>query len=168
MRNIMALVLCLSLLTVSSVSVLAYGNDGYYGEGQATIKARQYSTFMVNIPETINAENYEDNQISVTEADLETGYAINIYVTNLNGNNGITLYNDEDNTKTARFLVSNCDTGNQLVLRENYNLLASFKDTEIDNESASASKNFIGSIQTADKAGTYTGVMNYEIRCERY
>ncbi|MBR1863680.1 MAG: hypothetical protein IJ806_06310, partial [Ruminococcus sp.] len=95
-------------------------------------------------------------------ADLDSGYQIQVYVTNLNANGGLTLTHKTKSGVTADLTIS----GTEGVLTADNPLLANFKDTEIDNGFASAY--FSGEMESGVKSGGYSGTMTYSFFCNKY
>jgi len=175
MKKVISLVLAFVMAMAITTTVFAEGDNTqeYHMWGESTVTGRVYSSCVITIPETIDFGETSEWSIGITQADIEAGYAVNIYIVNLNENGAITLEQDNGDFTADLYLGRNGQ--NTYVSNEN-NLLATFRDTDISAISRSTAPILCcGRIVTPSlvgtqgvSAGTYTGVMQYEVRIEEY
>ena len=85
------LVLCLTLVLLANCATTVFAMESpCSGSGESEVTAHLYSTYSISIPATIDA-NMGTAEVTVSQANLEEGYAINVYISNLNEKGGITL-----------------------------------------------------------------------------
>lgn len=164
----LAIVLSVGVLIATPVSADAGNADYYgsldgsneYGTGQIEVTHRAYSSFQLEIP--LYADSVMTNTITAYYPNLEEGYQIEIYVTNLNEDGTLNMTHSSGEVSTM--VLYNAKDG--LHLSYQNPLLASFAIEDF-NDTYSASSDFY--IQHGEnfnmKAGTHTGVICYRIEC---
>lgn len=161
MKKILAL--CLSIVMLLSLSTTVFAAeywDESAGNGQTEIKAHIYSSYTITIPATIDLSNGEQGEVKLSNPNLEPGYQINVYCTNLvdsavrlekvgASGEGINCYL----SRSDGYAVSNDDP-----------LLVSFRQEDITN--MDNYKYFSITHDEWGMAGDYTGIMEYTFCCE--
>lgn len=162
MKKLLASLLTMALLLSASTTAFAYDDSTYSGGGESEITAFAYNTYTVTIPATIDF-THGQGDVSVTNADIDTGYEIEVVVTNLNSNGAIDMTH-----KTKSGVTSQCylTTANGIGVSSENPILATIKDTEIS--SGSAYTYFWGQMDTNAAAGSYSGTMKYSLYCSKY
>lgn len=162
MKKIITFVLC-AILTVS-LSTTAFAADmPFMGEGTSTLTYKSYSSCIVTIPETIQITG-QSTEIIISNPNIESGYCVNVYVTNLSDENGIILNHDVYGEATTICAMLTNDSKNSAVDISNP-LLASIEGSDIVTDILYGS--FTVSAMGMDyRAGSYTGTMKYEFRIE--
>lgn len=161
MKKLIAIMMCAVLML--SVPTTAFAAESpFYGEGTAILKYKSYSTCTVTIPETIEITG-QPTEITVTNPNVESGYCVNVYVTNLNDRGYIDLTQDSSGVATVEASFINDSTN--AVIDNNNSLLASIEcsDNSMDTYYATFSVSVIGGNY---RAGNYTGTMQYDVRIE--
>ena len=165
MKKILTALLC-ATLTLSTVTTSFAFNEGeiegYNSAGQTEVTAYAYSTFNVSIPAKIDISNMGGAEIAVTDADIDSGYQVQIFVTNLNENGNLNMTHKTKSGVTSELILN----GTNGTLTSDYPLLASFKDTDIYD--GNASTYFSGQMMDGAKSGSYTGTMTYSVYCNKY
>ena len=162
MKKVLCVLMCAVLLLAMPMTAFA-ADTPYSGQGSSTITYKSYSTCTVSIPETIEITG-APTEIVVTNPNIETGYCINVYVTNLNNENGIYLYHDEFGESITQTCVFTNNTIGGAVSQDNP-LLATIEGS--GDLADVLYGDFTASIMAIDaKAGSYTGTMQYEIKIE--
>lgn len=144
------------MFSVNAAEYNGYGGGYNVGEGEITAYGHQYSKFTIEIPETVNTDGY--NPISVDDADLESGYAVQVAVTNFNENHCITMTNTDDNNITADMQLSGNITNNEYP-----SIIAQFTQEDITDGSASC--DLTATMDYDSHSGTYTGTVTYVVYC---
>ena len=166
--------LCLAAVLVCSMSITAfaesYGTTSntipYYWYSSATINGKIYSSCTVTIPETIEAGEGYYGSVDISNADVESGYEIVISITNLSENNTI-LLNNESNCKTVGCSIY--ADGNRTSLTRDNNVMARFEDEVFDcNTEAHVSFQALITDSIGAKAGTYSGIIEFDVRIDPY
>jgi len=150
------LAICLTLVLVATMTVPVFAYDG---TGESQITAHIYSHYNITIPATINAD-MGNGQVTITDASLEDGYKVDVFVVNADGNGAIVLTHENGtNTIECSFnnLALNRPAGDGVPL-------VSFLPNEISTE-GNATKEFGISVMHYGKAGNYTGTMQYAFSC---
>ena len=88
MKKMICVVLTLIMLLAFTVSVNAeefseFGNNSGENTGEMTVRAFQYSRYMISIPDTIDTTNINGDEIAVSDASLESGLSLYVQVTNM-------------------------------------------------------------------------------------
>lgn len=161
MKKLIAIMVCIVFML--SISTTAFAADNpFYSEGSATLKYKSYSSCTVSIPETIEITG-QSTEITVTNPNVESGYCVNVYVTNLNERGCVELTHDSPGVATIEASFYN-DSKNAVVDNSNP-LLATIECG--DNPTDVFSGTFTVSATGGDyRAGTYMGTMNYNVRIE--
>lgn len=167
---LLALAVVLSAGTLLAAPVSAaegdatyYGSlDGSneYGTGQIEVTHRAYSSFRLEIP--LYADSVMTNTITAYYPNLEDGYQIEIYVTNLNEDGTLNMTHSSGEVSTM-VLYNETDC---LHLSYQNPLLASFTLEDFNNTNSASSNFYIQHGENFNmKAGTHTGVICYRIEC---
>lgn len=164
----LAIVLSFGVLSATTVSADEgdanyYGSlDGNneYGTGQIEVTHRAYSSFMLEIP--LYADSMMQNTITAYYPNLEDGYQIEIYVTNLNEDGTLNMTHSSGEVSTMVLY----NVGDGLHLSYQNPLLASFAIEDFNNTNSASSEFYIQHGENFNmKAGTHTGTICYRIEC---
>lgn len=173
MKKFMSLCMVLIFSCIMSVTASAesYGTthniNPYYWYATTTLSGQIYSSCTISIPEIIYVGEGYTGDISVTNADIESGNEIVIRVTNLSENDTIKL----TNSTTEKTIECSIKKGNKETLTKEDGILAKIPDTLFsgsDISSTTVSFQAIISDYTGAKAGKYTGTMQFEVMIEPY
>lgn len=165
MKKIFAVLIALAIvfsMTVPAMAAESYGNmgDGQYGSGQIEVTHHSYSTFQLEIP--LYADSAMPNYIMASNPNLEDGYQIEIYVTNLNEDGTLNMTHTSGEISTM-VLYNESDVWQ---LTYDKPLLASLSIEDFDGNYSATS---IFWLQGGDpfnmKAGSHTGTICYRIEC---
>lgn len=112
------------------------------------------------LPATIDLRNGEMGAVTVSDANIESGYSVKVYCTNIS-ENGIRLYHTEDSnisiTCTLIDINNNCNYTGETPL-------ATFTQSEFTD--ATLTKYFgLEIIDRWSRAGDYVGTMQYSFEC---
>ena len=143
----------LALILTASVSVTAFAEDLSAGSGEIEIQAHIYSHYTISIPEIIDLRNGDMGEVTISDADIEDGYSVKVFLTNATSPNGITL------THTNGISTIECSIINieeNTIATENIPIV-SFANSDI--------KYFSLQPETFGKAGDYIGTMQYRFEC---
>ena len=164
MKKVLCMLMCAALLLAMPMTAFA-ADTPYSGQGTSTLTYKSYSTCTVSIPETIEVSSVATPiEILVTNPNIETGYCVNIYVTNLNEQDYIPLCHDEFGEMIAIECMFTNLQKQGTVCNDNP-LLASIQGSSILSDVFYGE--FAANIMSVDaRAGSYTGTMQYEIRIE--
>jgi hypothetical protein len=105
MKKLVAFMLCLVVLM--SCTITAFADNGLAGEGtsaESTVTYHVDSNFCVIIPETVDA--YNGFQLSASYMNITNTEQVSVYV---NGENSITMTNDEGDTFNLKFNLNDND-----------------------------------------------------------
>lgn len=159
MRKAVSIILALAL--IASFTSMVYADDLSAGSGETEITAHIYSTYTITIPATINLDSGENGQVTISNANLEDGYAVNVYMTNGNDQGLVTLYHtDGVHSITGQVIFGSGQ------IADDTTPFASFSSAEVAGEE-SVTKYFNIQVDTlTGTPGNYTGTMTYSFRCE--
>ena len=155
--------LWLSMVILMALCMTAFATefwDESAGSGTSQIYGHIYSSYTITIPATIDLRNGEQGSVTIENGNIESGYAVNVYCTNI-GENGIKLNHVEKNTSVECALMS----ADGVTRFDSNTPFASFTNDDISAQNTT--KYF--RLQITDRwmsAGDYTGVMEYSFRCE--
>jgi len=155
--------LCLSIIMLLSFSTTAFAAeywDESAGSGESQVYAHIYSSYSISIPATIDLRNGEQGAVTLTEANIESGYEVNVYCTNLESN-GILLYHTENSSISITCMLTDVD--NTIQYDSNTPLVTFVQD---DYFQGAITKYFGMHIMDIAKAGDYVGTMEYSFCCE--
>ena len=155
------LALCLTIVLLANCATTAFAMESpCSGSGESVVTAHLYSTYIISIPATIDA-NMGTAEVTVSQANLEDGYAINVYISNLNEYGGITLTH-ENGVDQIQCLFQNtemnCALGGGVPLVSFDSALFSGTDT--------AAKTFGMELAGLSEPGEYSGTMTYYFSCD--
>lgn len=159
--TLLALALMLSM-AVPAMALESYGNmgDGQYGSGQIEATHHAYSTFQLEIP--LYADSAMPNYITAYNPNLEDGYRIEVYVTNLETDGTLSMTHTSGDT-SAMVLYNESDVWQ---LTYDNPLLASFTTDDFNGTNSATSIFWLQGGDTFNmKAGSYTGTICYRIEC---
>lgn len=150
--------ICMAAVLIVGATITAFADD-YAGSGQTEIKTHIYSHYNITIPEVVDLSNGNFAEVSVSDADIENGYSVNVYVTNTDESNAIPLtHTDGLNTIHCSLINTELNTNANETTP-----LVTIDSNEI-NEGA-ASKSFEMQYENFGKAGDYIGIMEYRFEC---
>ncbi len=158
MKKLIAVIMAMVLM--SSVSVTAFAAEDFSaGSGETQIMTHVYSHYSITIPATIDLRNGETGQVTVSDANIEDGYSVNVFVSNTEEFGGIRLiHKDGSSSINCSFL----NTENNM-LANSENPLVSFANSDI--EQGTATKQFDIQAETYGTPGDYSGIMQYFFEC---
>lgn len=164
MKKILALCLTLVLLMSCATTVFAV-EDTCAGSGETEITAHVYSTYTISIPATIDLTEVVMGEVTIADANIESGYKVDVFATNLNNNGGITFTKIDDAMYEITCMLTNIEQ-NMCVTAEVP--LVSFYDTELTTWGSTATKYFDIQVPDYARAGYYSGTMTYSFSCNPY
>lgn len=163
MKKLLALCLSLVLLATCTTTAFAY-EDSCAGSGETEILAHLYSTYSISIPATIDLTAGMTGEVTIIDANLESGYKVDVFVTNLNQSGAVTLTHINDSTSKIDCMLTNIE---QNMCASSEVPLVTFYDTEFTT-SNTATKYFDMQVAPFGLAGQYTGIMTYSFACSPY
>ena len=162
MKKILAL--CLSFVLLFSLSTTAFAAEWWdesAGSGETTVTGHIYSSYQISIPATIALEyEYTQCPVTISQCNIENGYAVNVYVTNLE-DSSIILRRGNDNESIRCYLTNEDGYG----LTGDNTRLVSFRQSDITNGD-STTKYFTMTYDKMGLPGDYSGIMQYSFCCE--
>lgn len=162
MKKILAL--CLSFVLLFSLSTTAFAAEWWdesAGSGETTVTGHIYSSYEISIPATIALEyEYTQCPVTINQSNIENGYAVNVYVTNLE-DSSIILRRGNDNESIRCYLTNEDGYG----LTGDNTRLVSFRQSDIINN-GSVTKYFTMTYDKMGLPGDYSGIMQYSFCCE--
>lgn len=163
MKKILAVITSFALLLCAFPAV-AYASDyseyveqGNF-EGTTDVEYHVYSSYYVTIPTSINSYN-NSGVVSVTMDNIESGYHIEVYITNLNDEGMLPVYS---NTGQSGALSVLYDGGLRTAFSDG--LIGTFYPADYD-YSGTASTEISFEKGYTTKAGTYYGTMCFRVEC---
>ena len=163
MRKILALCLSLVMLATCTTTAFAY-EDSCAGSGETEILAHLYSTYSISIPATIDLTAGMTGEVTIIDANIEYGYKVDVYVTNLNQFGAVTLTHTSDSTSMIDCMLTNIE---QNLCATSEVPLVTFFDSELT-AFGTATKYFGLDVAPFGLAGQYTGTMTYSFSCSPY
>lgn len=164
MKKILAL--CLSFVMLLSLSTTAFAAEQWdesAGNGEATITGHIYSRYEISIPATITLEyEYTQCPVTISQCNIENGYAVNVYCTNITNDNTIRLEHVSISGEGINCYLTN---SSGYAVGVDNPLLASFQQSDITNGD-SVTKYFTMSYDKWGMPGDYSGIMQYSFCCE--
>lgn len=149
MKKLIAILLCCALMLSMSITAFAEDISGDHQSGTSAITYHVDSSFIVNIPETIDANT--DYTFTASEINVESDLAVNVYCTNLYNGGYITMTNASGDSFNLTF--SGMEAENRVA--------------HFDNDNLQSTITIIGQPIEGDvKAGDYTGTAEFEVRLE--
>ena len=163
MKKILAL--CLSIIMLLSLSTTAFAAefwDESAGNGETTITGHIYSRYQITIPATISLDyEFTECPVTISQTNIENGYAVNVYCTNITDDNTIRLEHVSIPGEMINCYLS--DSSGYAVGVDNP-LLVSFRQSDIINGD-SVTKYFNLTYDKWGMPGDYSGVMQYSFEC---
>lgn len=161
MKKIFALYLSIiMLLSLSTTAFAAEYWDESAGNGESEVYAHIYSSYSISIPATIDLSNGEQGAVTLSDANIEEGYAVNVYCTNIY-ENGIRLQHVKDATSSVVCVIT--DTDNRIQYTSEMPLVTFVQS---DFENGEITKYFgMHLMDNIGKAGEYVGTMQYSFEC---
>lgn len=129
-------------------------------EGQTSIDYHAYSSYYVTIPTNISEyDSYGD--VSVTMDNIESGYHVSVYITNLDDSGFLKVTSDRGDTGKLSVLYDN-----GLYTADSSGLIGEFYPEKY-NYSGTASTNisFDRAMAETFKAGMYHGIVCFRVEC---
>ena len=168
-RKLFALIFAVSLLFSSANAfaedIIFDTQEGFVDEtqeafyGDTNVSYRVYSSFYVTIPTSITPENCSGD-ITVDMCNVEEGYHIDVYATNLRQGGVFAVQATNGNTGDLHLTK---DYGNEIVSESGW--IASFYPADyIDNPIATANIGVDASGELL-KPGLYSGTVSFRIAC---
>lgn len=162
MKKLLAICLSLVLLATCAPTAFATG-DTSAGSGEVQISAHRYSSYTITMPATINLETTNRGAVTITDANIETGYKVDVFVTNLNNEGALTLTHENGIYGTDCWFTN--IEASAAVLSDTP--LVSFYDAELD-PFGTSTKYFEVHILPYGNAGYFSGTMTYSFSCNPY
>ena len=159
MKKIIALITAIVL--IMSVSVTAFAEDLSAGNGESEIRTHIYSSYNITIPAVIDLANGNTADVQLSNAMLEDGYSINVYVTNTEDFGGIRLMH-QNGRDSIQCTFQNTETN---MIANTENPLVSFQNSDI--VESSAIKYFEITADSIGIPGNYSGTMQYSFECQQ-
>ena len=148
---------CLSVVMLLSLSTTAFAAeywDESAGKGETEVHAHIYSSYSISIPAAINLSNGEQGAVTLSDANIEEGYAVNVYCTNIH-ENGIRLQHVKDATSSVVCVLTDVDNSIQYTSETP---LVTFVQNDFEN--GEITKYFgMHLMDNIGKAGEYVGTM---------
>lgn len=162
MKKLIAI--CLSLVLFATCTTTAFAmEDTSAGSGEVQISAHIYSSYTITMPAMIDIEMGSQGAVTITDANIESGYKVDVFVTNADFEGDITLTHTNGVATIDCGLISAEDGGR--VSEEKP--LVSFRDTEVDSY-GTLMKYFGLEVMPFGTAGYYYGTMTYSFSCNPY
>lgn len=129
------------------------------GNAQTEVLAHVYSTYTIIIPATINLNENDNCSISISDNNLEEGYQINVYCTNMQ-DGCIQMHHCQDSDITTYCEILTLD-GQHFA---DNTPIATFTQQELSY--GNNIRNFLLALRNEPvKAGDYTGIVEYYFDC---
>lgn len=155
------LALCLTLALLANCATTAFASEvPCSGSGEAEVTAHIYSGYLITIPATIDA-NTGTGEVTISQATLEEGYKVDVYVTNANDNGGITLTHT-NGVDEILCVFQNTTLGTTVSSTVP---LVTFYATELV-DTSTATKSFGMELMLLSTPGQYSGTMTYSFSCD--
>ncbi len=163
MKKLLALCLTIILLANCAITAFAY-EDSCAGSGETEILAHLYSTYSISIPATIDLTTGTTGEVTIIDANIESGYKVDVFATNLNQSGAVSLTHITDSTSKIDCILTNIELN---MCASSEVPLVTFYDTEFTTYST-ATKYFELLVAPFGLAGQYTGTMTYSFSCSPY
>lgn len=168
MRKFVSMLLALLLLV--SMCMVAYADDGTHvdvggGEdysGEIVVSCHTYSTYNISIPYEMVDGTAE--YITITDANIEEGYHLEVYATNLDENSLIDVYTTAPNGEEVCGKMLLYAGGGQ-VTSESNGLICMFTSDELIQPRAEHYFYTIASAADVVRAGVYRGSLCIRVAC---
>lgn len=150
MKRIVCIILCLALIISMNVTVFAEDVEvsGDRQTGQSTLTYTVDSSFIINIPQTIDLNS--GYQFSASYMNLESDLQVSVYCTTIEQNDYITMTN------------ASGESFNLILTGGNGALMATFDNDHLESDYFIYGQPDGGS----PRAGQYTGIAEFEVRLE--
>jgi hypothetical protein len=156
MKKRISIIMAIAMVLCSSFTAYA---ENIAGSGQAEIKAHIYSRYNITIPATIDLNSGNYVPVTINDADLENDCSVNVYVTNIDDANSISLTHESGSGSIRCGFVNNALNTNVDTVTP----LVSFSANDISQ--GFATKDFGITYEDYGKAGNYSGIMEYRFEC---
>ena len=156
--------ICLSLVLLATCTTTAFATeDTSAGSGQTQVTAYRYSNYTITMPATVGVETGNMGSVTISDACIESGYKVDVFITNLNIEGALTLTHENGIYGTDCWFTNiEANTG-----ASSESPLVSFYDTDLD-PFGTATKYFEVHIMPFGNAGYFSGTMNYSFSCSPY
>ncbi len=167
MRKFLSALFAIVLLL--SVCTIAYADDGTHvdvgsGEdysGEISVCCHTYSSYDITIPYELDVNSQAD--ITIRNANIEDGYHLEVYATNLDENGLISVYTTAPNGAEVEGKLFLYAEGT-LVTSES-NLICTFTSSELLNPRAAHYIHTFPSSDDVQCAGVYRGTLCVRVAC---
>ena len=162
MKKLIAICLSLILLATCAPTAFAMG-DTSAGSGEVQLSAHRYSSYTITMPATIDLDMGNQGIVTITDANIESGYKVDVFVTNLNLEGAVSLVHT-NGMATMDVWFRNIEENKGATAEVP---LVSFRDTEVENY-GTLTKYFEMDAMYYGTAGYYCGTMTYSFSCNPY
>lgn len=162
MKRLITIILSMAILWITAVTAYAAEPwDTSSGTGESQIVAHVYSSYTITIPATINTNDGDQVPVTISTANLEDGYKVDVFVTNLEDNR-LLLHHA---SKQYDFISVSFVNVEQNAMASDTTPLVTFKATETQ-EYGEYNKYFVLQVDGfGAAAGDYSGIMTYSFSC---
>ncbi len=147
-------------ITASAEEFNEYGNNSGQDTGEIAVSAFQYSRYTISIPDTIDSTDFDGEEISVSNASLESGMSLYVQVTNMDDEFLIPVTHTAKDGVTAKLSI-----GGNYSNYQRRDIICKFdgEDLEANNEALTTQIhcNLVGQ----PVAGAYNGTITYRVVC---
>lgn len=161
MKKLLTVMLSMVILWIVCVtSYAAEPWDTSAGAGESQILTHVYSSYTITIPATINTNDGDQVPVTISNANLEDGYKVDVFVTNLE-NNQLSLHHASSQYDFINVGFVNTELD---AMASDTTPLVTFHAAETT--SGDFSKYFAVQVDAFGAvAGNYSGTMTYSFSC---
>ena len=156
--------LILGMSTAAFASETVQMDEGGYAEfnGSSDVDYHVYSTYTVTIPAVINRDTGYTGNVDVTMDNIEEGYHVNAYISNLDDDACIVVTNQKGRTAKLRVDYNN---GQMSCTAEG--LIGTWYPADFNSEmtTASVDAHLIPEDLFMISSGSYTGAVCFKVEC---